>query len=312
LLEFMAEELPRRVPILARREAPTSGDSRDAELVWMHRTFAETLAAENAVATRVDNRKELAQLVGAAIRNRALGHPYALTLLAAISRAGRDEAVADALKECIEKPIGGLQPNLLALRALDAGIDAGGIMRSAQVRLLLRVLVTEAHESKRCAEIFSNDQLPSPWTIMKRPELRPDIVAALDERFKVRRARAGVARQIKVLKREAKILDELGLWSDFDGIARGDDAAAPRGHGSGPGTSRGADLRPTAGTTTLMVRRPDGGLDAIDVDAFKFINQLVHMERAMPNRFSGADLVSIAAKFIFDEEGGDGSPGEAQ
>jgi hypothetical protein len=304
----MSEELPKRVPILAKRE---SGDDT-AQLVWMHRTFAETLAAEHAVAAKVDDRKELARLVNGAIRNRTLGHPYALTLLAAMSRAGRYEAVADALKECMERPIGGLQPHLLALRALDAGIDADGTMRAGQVRLLLRVLVTEYHESKRCAEIFSNDQLPSPWTIMKRPELRPDIVAAFDDRFKVRRARAGPQRQIKALKREVKILDELGLWSDFDGIARADEVEKRREErrtgGSIPGRQSKTGLRPAAGTTTLMVRRPDGGLDVVDVDAFKFIDQVIGMERAMPNQFSGVDLVGIAARFMFDEQGDANGP----
>lgn len=301
LLTFMTDELPRRVPILAKRD---SGGG-DAHLVWMHRTFAETLAAEHAVASKAADRRELSALVGAAIRSRTLGHPYALMLLAAMSRLGRHDAVADALRDCMERPIGGVRPQLLALRALDASIDADGALRATQVRLLLRVLVTEYHESQRCAEIFSNDQLPSPWTIMKRPELRSDIVGAFDDRFRVRRARVGRDRQMKVLKREAKILDELGLWSDFEGIASAYEmGGAIREHRPrGPSSRRPSDtkLHPAMGKTTLMVRRLDGKIDLVDVDAYKFVDRVIDMERATPDRFSGAELVGLAAQFIFDE-----------
>jgi hypothetical protein len=203
---FMRAGLPARAQVLAFR-----GDA----VTWAHRSFAEAAAAEREVTRRPNN----AILVDRLGREIASSHHMALVLLAAAERAERFAAVQQCLRRCIERPASAVGTQLLAVRALAAGIDADGATRQMQVRLLLRMLINEPQEGSRCVEVFRpSDGLPDAWEVLERPALRADIVQAFEASLGMRRDRGGARRPLRLLHRERLILERLGLLSFFRDI----------------------------------------------------------------------------------------------
>lgn len=287
LLTFIFEELPGRAPVLAIDESQ--------QLQWLHRSFVETLAAQWEVRSCADDRALMAK-VEQTMQYSGEGHLFALALLAAMVRDERMTAVQKIISCCLQRPVQGARAQLLALRALADGIDADGVMRLPQVKLLIRIILTAQNESMRCQDIFSTDELPEPWEILERPELRADVLAALEARFATRRSRLG-AKPLRVLDAEARILDRLQLWSSFRNLASGPQASiSPSTMGlpvgiSGPGID---------GYTRLELRRADGAVDLLHMGITDFIDRVRQADLQTQGRTS-AELVSMVVHLMVNE-----------
>ncbi|MNU55876.1 NACHT domain protein [compost metagenome] len=286
LLAFIMEELPGRAPVLAIDER--------GQLQWLHRSFIETLAAQWEVRNCEDDRA-LVTRVEQAMQHSGERHPYALALLAAMEREKRLTAVHRILRGCLERPLPGIRPQLLALRALADGIDAGGALREAQIKLLLRIIVTAHNESSYCQDIFSMDELPDPWEILERPELRADVLAALEARFSVRRSRLG-AKPLRVLEVEARILDRLQLWSAFRNLVSG----TQQTHSPTMSLPMGPGGQGIEGITQLQLRTADGAVELVQLGVTEFIDRVRQADLVTQGRTS-AELINMVVHLIVNE-----------
>ncbi|WP_223521767.1 NACHT domain-containing protein [Pseudomonas sp. GL-B-19] len=287
LLTFIFEELPSRAPVLAIDESK--------QLQWLHRSFVETLAAKWEVRGCVDDHALMAR-VEQTMQPSGEGHLYALALLAAMERGNRLTAVQKVLECCLQRPVPGVRAQLLALRALADGIDAGGTLRQAQVKLLIRIIVTAQNESMACQEIFSMDELSDPWEILERPELRADVLAALEARFAARRSRLG-AKPLRVLDAEARILDRLQLWSSFRNLVSG---TQPSTSPALVGLPMGIGGQGIDGYTQLELRRADGAVDLLQMGITDFIDRVRQADLQVQGRTS-AELVSMVVHLMVNE-----------
>ncbi|NBA98254.1 NACHT domain-containing NTPase [Pseudomonas sp. R5(2019)] len=287
LLAFIMDELPGRAPVLAIDE--------QEQLQWLHRSFIETLAAQWEVRNCGDDSALVAR-VEQAMQHSGERHPYALALLAAMEREKHLSAVHRILRSCLERPVPGIRPQLLALRALADGIDAGGALREAQVKLLLRIIVTAHNESSYCQEIFSLDELPDPWEILERPELRADVLAALEARFSARRSRLG-AKPLRVLEVEARILDRLQLWSAFRNLVSGTQQIH---YPTMVGLPMGAGGQGIEGITQLQLRTADGAVELLQMGVTEFIDRVRQADLMTQGRTS-AELVNLVVHLIVNE-----------
>lgn len=288
LMAFIFSELPGRVAVLTINST--------GALQWLHRSFVETLAAQWEVRGCADDRA-LVRRVEHALQHSGEGHLYALALLAAMARDNRSTAVYRILQCCLERPVPGLRLQLLALRALADGIDAGGTLRQLQVNLLIRILVTAQNERMRCQELFSMDELSDPWEILERPELRGDVLAALQTRFAARRGRLG-SKPLRVLDAEARILDRLQLWSAFrDLVSAGKSHASPWGADLQVATA----VQAVEGYTQLKVVRADGAVDLMHMGIADFIDSVRKTDLQFQGRTS-AELVSMVVHLLVNEE----------
>jgi energy-coupling factor transporter ATP-binding protein EcfA2 len=287
LLTFIFEELPSRAPVLAIDESK--------QLQWLHRSFVETLAAKWEIRGCVDDRALMAR-VEQTMQPSGEGHLYALALLAAMERGNRLTAVQKVLECCLQRPVPGVRAQLLALRALADGIDAGGTLRQSQVKLLIRIIVTAQNESMNCQELFSMDELSDPWEILERPELRADVLAALEARFAARRSRLG-AKPLRVLDAEARILDRLQLWSSFRNLVSG---AQPSTSPALVGLPMGIGGQGIDGYTQLELRRADGAVDLLQMGITDFIDRVRQADLQVQGRTS-AELVSMVVHLMVNE-----------
>ncbi|WP_423205683.1 NACHT domain-containing protein [Pseudomonas kribbensis] len=287
LLTFIFDELPGRAPVLTIDESD--------QLQWLHRSFVETLAAQWEVRGCVDDRALVAR-VESAIQHVGEHHLYPLALLAAMERENRLTAVQKVLQWCLERPVPVIRLQLLALRALADGIDAGGALRQSQVKLLIRIIVTAQNESMRCQDVFKMDELPDPWEILERPELRADVLAALDARFAARRSRLG-ARPLRVLDAEARILDRLQLWSSFRNLVSG---SQPYSSPTLMNLPAGNRLQDVDGYTQLELHRADGAVDVLKMGITDFIDRMRQADRQTQGRTS-AELVSMVVHLMVNE-----------
>jgi hypothetical protein len=297
-LRFIRYDIPNLVPILSPNTRRAGGD----ELVWMHRTLAEAMAAERMVSHGAGRSEALFQLVRDALKDPSLNHAFALTLLATMARRNENGAVGQILRRCIRSSVPGQRPKLLALRALAAGIDAEGVMRAELLNLLLRTVVTEYQESMRCSEIFASaDGLPSPLKILERSELREDVIAAMAERFRSRRSRGATGGVIVALKREAKILDHLAIWSRFPGVVRPDDAPPPRSRSLEPnpiGPRPLTPLRGIAGAAMFEVRDAGGRTSRFEMHPAQFVEQVVSVDRMTQGQLDCIALLHIVVNHL--------------
>lgn len=183
-------------------------------IAWVHRSFAEAAAAGREVARRTDD-AALVNRIGAEM---AVSHHMTLVLLAAAERAGRFEAVKQCLERSIAQPLPVLRPHLLVVRALAGAIDANGMMRRAQLKLLLQIVVSQQKEDMACRHIFMVEGLPDPIDILERPALREDVIAAFRDRLASRLHMSMSGRSAKLLDREFEILRRLDMLVLFPGL----------------------------------------------------------------------------------------------
>ena len=185
LLNFIEQELPQRTGILwfVDKVSDNRGGMQ-RQLIWMHRTFAEVLAAKWLVTNTRGDVARLKQI----FRNE-YGRTFSFIILAEIERKNYTDVVADLLRECMSAPVSDLRKVITALRALAAGIDADGTMRAPLVRLLVRIILTEHAEANYCMDVLTSDELPSPLRIAARPDLRAEVIPALAERWRMRYSR---------------------------------------------------------------------------------------------------------------------------
>jgi hypothetical protein len=272
---------------------------------WIHRTFAETLAAQWQVSRARGDGVRLRELVNLNTPN-AVG---VFELLAAMEREGAYDVVKDALKEWT-RPLAQRRDILTALRAFAAGVDANGQMRAALLSLLIKVVLAPEMEEVRsllCEEVFSSLDLPSPIDIMKRPEFRGEVVDALRQRFQLQSAYIPAGRlrpTIKLSPREAEALKTVGVWrelaSEFDLVEPSKQKRQMPPVGSGdlsPPTERGNGLQSSGSATTIWLRDKDNALRQIRVDSAHFVEHLVRFARAQP-ALPGLDLVLLYASYF--------------
>jgi len=306
LVAFVLEALPPAIGVLS----VTHGAGGETQLDWVHTSFREYFAAchsldttDRAIASRRELFLEWLRLSD---------HWPALTLVTEMERRaesdiGERDAVEAVLNHCLVAPASLSKPRLFALRALAMGIDAGGRTRRQQVRLLVRSYVTDSSEPTSCESLFRNDDLPNPDGIVSRPDLRDDILAALEERFSGRLRLAATGRSPRILAREARLIERASLWSEMEalGLRRpvADGEPGPQGWAAEEWGRRPMTPEPRGigGLTRLVMRNRTGHLTAIDMPSMAFAESLVRASRTNPSVRSTARLVAIASSWIVEQ-----------
>lgn len=285
LIRFICRDIPPYLRILIAH--PESG-----RIEWAHRTFAELVGAEYLWATQHDP---------ATLRERAFammeqGHAPALAFLGVMDRANADGLVEGLLRRCMDSMSGRVRPQLFALRALGAGIDAKGRARRALVELLVRHLVSDFREAGLCRHFFLHENLPDAAELLAYEELRSDLFEVMQRRFHVRLRRATPTRPAVVMSRESKILRLTGLWPDFIdlGLRRplSDEGDAEQRLASMPDRS----MAPPAhgnGVARVLVRTSDGGDRLVTLPALEFVNAVAAVARGTDQALPAAELVEL-------------------
>lgn len=286
LIEFVYRDFQVYLPLLVPR-------THSNEIQWAHRTFAEMLGAEHILVTHGSSNELRDRLLDVLKRS---GHGQALSLLGVIDRAGDDSTSEQILRDCVSEVSTSSRPQLFALRALGAGIDAKGRMRNAQVKLLVRHLVSDVRERMLCAHIFRQEDLPDAKELLAYPELREDLFAVMLARFKHRLARATSSRPAVVLAREAIILKCANLWPEFLdlGLRRPPTTDDP-GLLDSQGSMGAIELPGGDGNVArVLVRGHDGSRRAITVPAGEFVSALAFAARRTSSNTSVGELVHFA------------------
>lgn len=260
-------------------------------LGWAHRTFAELLSAEHTLllhgssATLRDRFFE--------ILNRGK-HGRALSLLGVIDRTGDDSTSTEILQRCMSDagPTGS-RPQLFALRALGAGLDAKGRARSAQVALLVKYLVSDVREGMLCEQLFTQDDLPDAKELLAYPELTEDIFRAMLRRFKPRLDRATSSRPAVVLTREAMVLRHAKLWPRFLDLGLRRPPSDDQSETPGIPTAEVISDGPESFARVLM-RGRDGSTRIITLRAADFVSALAEVARQTPGGTPVAELIEFA------------------
>ena len=301
IVEFVYHEFTSYLPLINYHE-------ESGHIEWAHRTFAELLGAEHIV---------MAQSSATSLRDRLFemlehGHGPALSLLGVVDRAGDDAVSEDILRRCMSNEYGSSRPQLFAIRALGAGLDARGRTRKDQVKLLIRYLVSDVRERGLCIHLFASEDLPDARELLAYPELREDLFQVMLDRFRPRMARALPGRHVAVMARESTILKHANLWPEFleMGLRRPPsdeapyelpDAIAARPIGDANGGIQGS-------TAHIVIHDSDGSMRALSIPAADFITSLAHAARHSSPQASAAELVNLTVEIRLAELRDDRSP----
>ncbi len=258
-------------------------------LEWAHRTFVETLSALHIFNRQQSDRTALRRSFDGVLKKGE--HGQALAVLGVIDRAQQFDTVEAILNDCMLSPAAGSRPQLFALRALAAGIDANAAARSRQVTLLIRFLLSDIHERISCAQIFSTEDLPDAQEILGYPELRADIFTAMEDRLRFRLARSTPSRPATALKREALILQHSKLWPEFTdrGLrpTQGVDDVGGRMQTEQP------RLLAQGGVAHVVVFDDQGKGRVVDIPAENFVSALATVARATDPETPLARLIEL-------------------
>lgn len=288
LASFLYQDFEAATAILSVR----NDEDAPAQLVWAHRTFVETLNARHVYRACGGKFAPLSDRFKAMLKEAE--HAQAIALLGVIDRAGAMEVSATLLTGCMQSPAAGTQPQLFSIRALAAGLDAGGRTRTAQVALLVRFFLTATNEPMICRQLFRNEDLPEAKEVLGYSELRNDIYAAMKARFRVRLTRASPYRPAIVLEREAQLLEHAKLWPEFLDMGLARPPARLRGDGhavvaQGAGRPVGAD-----GVARIEVVGKGDAATLLNMPASAFVAALATAARHTGPETPAARLVELA------------------
>lgn len=284
LFEFVYRDIQPYLPILVPHV-------EDRRVEWAHRTFAELLGAEYLVTTHRSSSEAWERLY----QMLEHGHGPGLALLGTLDRAGDDTTVESILKRCMDRTSGRVRPQLFALRALGAGLDANGRTRRAQVKLLVRHLVSDFREHGLCMHFFLHEDLPEARDLLAYEELRDDLYQVMLDRFKARIARATPMRPPVVMARESMILRLAGLWPDFLDLG-----LSPPSSDEGPFEAvadvapRRGPREPEQGFARILVRDGNGFDRIVEVPALDFVASIAKVSRTTADDTSPAHLIGLA------------------
>lgn len=276
---------------------------------WLHRTFADALLARWLLRNSDRDRTSVRDLF-------ATGWDDAieLNILGILHDEKAHERVQETLEQWLrDAALTSGKSSRKAIYALAAGIDANGSMRHTLIKELLRVVLTEFDKAKLCMELFAVDDLPSPISIAKA--LKPDVAHALMERLHVRitRGRRIVGQKPKVTLsgREAKLFDELDLWTIFGEALDVIDPRKPLAD-SRQTTLRHMEaqeqkmllMNPSAiyqsgAITTVTVRDARGDISSFEFDSRYFVRELVELGRKLP-QLPSHELLAIFISHVMD------------
>lgn len=314
---FMLDELPALTQQLVRFDS----DRLPTGVVWLHKTFADALNARwllrSAEADPRGVRRLFSSDLDAAVEMNALG---------LLEVRGQYESVEQVLSTWLQDgPLTAGETSRKAIRALAAGIDAGGRLRPLLAQELLRIVLAEFDSAALCRAFFSSDELPAPITLIKRTNLEKDVVNAMHVRLQRRTHSAHLSssfgmQRVKLSEREARLFDELKLWNR---MGEGYQFVDPRADAAGsaslssptvrklssdesasqPLASHMAGYDISGGYTSLLVRRPNGDLMPLNVDTDSFLAGIVTLAREHPRQPVG-DLVNLVIRFLVQLPGG--------
>lgn len=285
LFEFFYKDIPPYLPILI----PHLDDRR---IEWAHRTFAELLGAEYLVTTQRSSSEAWEGLYNILEH----GHGPGLALLGVLDRAGDDTTVETILRKCMDHNLGRLRPQLFALRALGAGLDAKGRTRRAQVKLLVRHLVSDFRERGLCIHFFIQEDLPEARDLLAYDELRDDFYQVMLDRLRSRIARATPMRPAVVMARESMILRLTGLWPDFLDLG----LSPPSSDGEAADTftfvpsRKPGTVSEQVGVARILVRDGNGFDRIVEMPALNFVASLAAVARNTSDDTPATRLIDLA------------------
>jgi hypothetical protein len=278
--------------------------ARGERYQWEHATLIEVLAAQAKLALAGGDTEQVAALVGPLAL--ATDDRFILSQICVLDRAGWHQVVAKRIEQALESPVTQKKEGMFALRALAAGVELPQMLRRRLVVLLIRLALSPKAEQMTCAEVFLPN-LPKARDILRRLDLRDDVLAALWQRFHPRNPkRRGKMEPLVVMRGEAIVLDLLDLWNHW--IHQGLELARPGEAGDrrtlGPRPVR-MPVRPAGPTdlvpTTLerggfQVMHRDSTFTQVEMPAEAFLEGIVAMARALPPHLPPSQVVDLYLK----------------
>lgn len=271
---------------------------------WEHSTFIDVLAAQAKLAITGGDAAKVAALVDASALT--MDDRFMVVLICVLDRAKWHQVVATRVEEALQAPLTQKKEGMFALRALAAGVELPEALRRRLVVLLIRLALSPKADEMSCAEFFL-PSLPKVKDILRRPDLRNEVLAALWQRFSPRNPRRhGSMAPLVVMKSEAVILDLLDLWNHWirDGLelVRPDVAKAGSSLFGGAGhppkrRSAPVDVAPTTlerGGFQVMHR--DSTFTQVEMPAQHFLEGIVAMARNLPQTLPPSQVVALYLK----------------
>ncbi|WP_431052498.1 NACHT domain-containing protein [Roseateles sp. L2-2] len=289
-VDFVERDLVVRLGIVAI-ELRTDGGN----IAWEHQTLLDVLAAQARIKVAGQDAAAIRALVNRTERESS--ERFTLVQLGALDRAGWKAEVASRVYEAMAAPFSDRKESQFALRALADGVELPALLRKRLVAMLVRMALSPSIDAVSCLKIFSDTAgLPRSREILKREELRADVVEAMWNRFKLRDPRRrGHQPPLIVTKAEAVLLDMLELWREWapDGL----DLASPGEGKRGRGKLRPVPVQP--GPSLIFDRggfeigHRDGSVTQMNMPARSFLEGVVAMAQNLPANMPPTQVVSV-------------------